>query len=497
MKKKLTLAVFALAVVVAGAFLVVKNYQGSNAASLYRAVETNKSLDTRLPAGSNPVDPQGIPTGPVVTAPLSCPASGYKFVTKWGPEAVEDDQLQNPLGVAVNSSGVYVVDPAGQRIQKFSLTGVFISQWGGFGTGQGQFSGIQGIATNNAGNIYVSDISGIQKFTSNGVFISKWSIPGIVAVAVDSMGNIYGTDATGVINTTTNNHVYKFNSNGVLVAQWGSYGTGNGQFNSPRGIAVDLFGHVYVADENNNRIQKFTATGNYITQWPSPVGFAGLSVDSAGNLYVSDYVNNRIRKFSSNGVLLTEWGSYGTGNGQFYGPKALTVDANKNIYVADSGNNRIQKFSPCTPIPSVPVSITRPDLIVEDFTWTPSSPHVRVITDPTKEPTPNTNFKVTATIKNIGSATATLPRGTQISFLKNGVSYGAQQLMNPVTLPIGQTFDVDVYQSTTPNILGVSGTFGLTVRVDDYAMGTGNVFNLVDESNEVNNSLTKQITVLP
>jgi hypothetical protein len=104
---------------------------------------------------------------------------------------------------------------------------------------------------------------------------------------------------------------------------------------------------------------------------------------------------------------------------------------------------------------------------------------------------------VTATIKNIGSATATLPRGTQISFLKNGVSYGAQQLMNPVTLPIGQTFDVDVYQSTTPNILGVSGTFGLTVRVDDYAMGTGNVFNLVDESNEVNNSLTKQITVLP
>jgi len=51
--------------------------------------------------------------------------------------------------------------------------------------------------------------------------------------------------------------VQKFDSNGNFVTKWGSEGGGHGEFNEPGGIAVDSSGFIYVADTNNNRIQKF------------------------------------------------------------------------------------------------------------------------------------------------------------------------------------------------------------------------------------------------
>ncbi len=511
MKKKLTLAVFALAVITAGAFLVVKNYQGSNAASLYRAVAVTKLSDNQIASIQNTPTPAGIPTGPVVTAPLSCPASGYKFVTKWGGVGFSGNGLfPGSVGAVFvdQTNNVYVSDNSTTGfIQKFSSGGTYLSQFGGSGSGNGQFAMPEGIAVDSFGNIFVVDSANhrIQKFSSTGTYITQWGTYGSAdgqfknpwGIAIDSMGNIYVSD-------TGNYRIQKFNSNGVYLSKWGTYGTGNGQFQGNLGIAADIFGNIFVADSvgtGNNRIQKFTSSGAYISKWGT-YGSGngqfnqpfGIATDQVGNVYVVDRNNSRIQKFTGNGIYLTQFGTYGSADGQFRGAFSVAIDSYGNVYVGDGGNTRIQKFAPCT---NFPVSITKPDLIVEDFTWTPSSPHVRVIIDPTKEPTPNTNFKVHATIKNIGSATATLPRGTQISFLKNGVSYGAQQLMNPVTLAVGQTYDVDVYQSTTPNILGVSGTFGLTVRVDDYAMGTTGGYNLVNESNEANNSLVKQITVLP
>jgi tripartite motif-containing protein 71 len=88
------------------------------------------------------------------------------------------------------------------------------------------------------------------------------------------------------------------------VSAWGSGGTGNGQFDRPTGVATDAAGNVYVADAGNNRIQKFSSTGAYLTQW----------------------------------------GSEGSGNGQFNGPIGMATDAAGNVYVADAANNRIQKF---------------------------------------------------------------------------------------------------------------------------------------------------------
>jgi uncharacterized repeat protein (TIGR02543 family) len=136
-----------------------------------------------------------------------------------------------------------------------------------------------------------------------------------------------------------------------FATKWGSVGSGNGQFYSFDHIAADASGNVYVADYQNNRIQKFSSSGVYITQWGSYGTGNGqfnepyaVAADASGNVYVSDWINNRIQKFSSSGVYITQWGSYGTGNGQFNGPQSIVVDASGNVYVLDSGNYRIQKF---------------------------------------------------------------------------------------------------------------------------------------------------------
>ena len=53
----------------------------------------------------------------------------------------------------------------------------------------------------------------------------------------------------------------------VYLTQWGSPGSGKGQFSEPFGVATDAAGNVYVADRYNWRIQKFTSSGAFLTQW--------------------------------------------------------------------------------------------------------------------------------------------------------------------------------------------------------------------------------------
>src|SRR5262245_13883194 len=70
-----------------------------------------------------------------------------------------------------------------------------------------------------------------------------------------------------------------------------------------------------------------------------------VATDSSGNVYVADYGNDRVQKFSSSGSFLTKWGTSGSGDGQFSGPAAIATDSSNNVYVSDSGNDRVQKFS--------------------------------------------------------------------------------------------------------------------------------------------------------
>ncbi|NCB36788.1 MAG: hypothetical protein EOM58_12195, partial [Clostridia bacterium] len=106
-----------------------------------------------------------------------------------------------------------------------------------------------------------------------------------------------------------------------------------GQFIYPHDVAVDGAGFVYVTDENNHRVQKFTGGGTYITSWGS-LGSGegqfsaptGITVDISGNVYVADNQNHRIQKFTDNGIFITSWGMQGSDEGQLYWPWGIEVD---------------------------------------------------------------------------------------------------------------------------------------------------------------------------
>ncbi len=91
-----------------------------------------------------------------------------QLLTKWGgsPEAGhassllarEAGQLRSPWGIAVDQAGdVYVTDTGNHRVEKFDREGNFITQWGGFGNGDGQFNFPYGIAVDAKGSVYVAD----------------------------------------------------------------------------------------------------------------------------------------------------------------------------------------------------------------------------------------------------------------------------------------------------------------------------------------------------
>ena len=130
----------------------------------------------------------------------------------------------------------------------------------------------------------------------------------------------------------------------VFVTQWGS----GIHFQNPYGVATDSVGNIYVADTDNNQVQKFYPNGTFITKWgsygSSDGNFSsphGVAVDAAGNVYVADSNNHRIQKFNSSGSFITKWGASGSGDGQFSFPYGVATDAGGNLYVADSYNNRV------------------------------------------------------------------------------------------------------------------------------------------------------------
>ena len=234
------------------------------------------------------------------------------------------------------------------------------------------FSDHRGLAVDGSGNVYVTGGSDIKKFSSDGEFITEWGTWGTgdgefmaaAGIAIDSQGNVYVADVY-------NNRVSKFTPDGQFTKKWGTKGTGSGSFSAPLGIAVDGNDNVYVADINNNRIQKFNSEGQYLTQWGSKgdgdgqfdwpgdmvIGSEGflmnaynggnvLAVDKNGNVYVADINNCRVQKFNSNGQFLSKWGVFGSNDGEFKYPLSVCVDASGHVYVADRYKSNIQKFTP-------------------------------------------------------------------------------------------------------------------------------------------------------
>jgi len=191
-----------------------------------------------------------------------------------------------------------------------------------------------------------------QAIGEEGTGPGEFQNPRDLAVAPD--GSLYVSD--------TNNHrIQHITTAGEVLHTWGSFADSAigdappGTFYEPWGIDVGPDGSVYVADTWNHRIQKFTSDGQFITQW----GFFGqgesgdafwgprdVVVDDNGQVYVTDTGNKRVAIFDDNGNFISQFGSAGLLEGQFDEPVGMAIGPDGQIYIADTWNQRIQEFSP-------------------------------------------------------------------------------------------------------------------------------------------------------
>lgn len=142
----------------------------------------------------------------------------------------------------------------------------------------------------------------------------------------------------------------------TLVQVYGSEGSGPGQLNRPRNVAVGPDRRVYVADSGNHRIQVYDQLGGFLfsfgAQGSAPGQFNepwGIAVDETA-VYVADTWNFRIQKFTLDGQFIAAFGSGGNADGPnngallFFGPRGLALGPDNSLFVADTGNHRIQQI---------------------------------------------------------------------------------------------------------------------------------------------------------
>jgi gliding motility-associated-like protein len=243
-----------------------------------------------------------------------------------------------------------------------------------------------GLATDKAGNIYVADSENnlIRKITSGGVVSTfagsgqRGSVNGNGlsasfasprGVATDDNGNVYVGDFG-------NNLIRKISPGGDVTTIAGTLTAGaanSAGFNEPEGLTVDPSGNIYVADMYNSVIKKITPAGVVTIVAGNGVGTTknlfypyDVAADNSGNIYVADTFNNLILKITPGGVVtaLAGSGAMGTADGMalsasFSYPSGLVVDSQGNIFVADTYTGLIRKITPAGMVTTVAGNVSK------------------------------------------------------------------------------------------------------------------------------------------
>jgi hypothetical protein len=205
-------------------------------------------------------------------------------------------------------------------------------------------------------------------------------------VAVDASGNIYIADtsnsvirkvtaSTGDISTVAGNGTSGYSGDGAAAT--------SAEMGSPRGLALDSSGNIYIGDVFYNVVRKVTISTGYISTvaGDGSSGYTGdgglatsatldnpsyLAVDASGNLFISDVYNYVIREVSG-GYISTVAGG-GTpcmGKSDYLGdgcaatnavlaePEGIGIDSYGNLYIADCGAQAIREVLASTGVISV------------------------------------------------------------------------------------------------------------------------------------------------
>lgn len=262
----------------------------------------------------------------------------------------------------MSGTGEEIRSPYG-LILAVALVALLLASPASQATGAVYFQSPGQLATDPAGNVYVTDAGKhrVIKLSPRGRYLGKLGGKGAgegrirapMDVATDSSGNVYVVDSAS-------QRVLKFGSSGSLVLKWGGEGSGDGKFGAnpegsqapggPFGIAVDTAGYVYVNDAINFRVQKFTSDGVFVEEWGRetlgerryPGNPLGIAAGPAGDIYVTDYGNGGIYRFSSNGGFRGTWRVPSVGG---LGPFGVATDSAGRVFVADSASQHIEKFT--------------------------------------------------------------------------------------------------------------------------------------------------------
>ncbi|MCF6324010.1 MAG: 6-bladed beta-propeller [Gammaproteobacteria bacterium] len=284
----------------------------------------------------------------------------YQLVKTWGGKGGTPGLFNEPTGVAVSKSEVFVSDSRNGRIQVFDLDGNFQRLLGDAGTGK--LERPMNLVVAN-GELYVADYFNdvIQVYTRQGQFVraigkpgagpGEFNAPGGVAVA--SNGDLFIADFY-------NQRIQQLDAKGGFIRQWGTSGeTGvwAGEFNYPTDVAIAPDGTRYVADGYNDRVQVFSPNGDFSHKWGGPLAMnifgsfngwfatvTGLSVGPQGNIFVADFYNDRVQKFTPEGKFLNAFGI--PAQGPTHTAIAVAVTEDGTVFVADYANHQIQKWQP-------------------------------------------------------------------------------------------------------------------------------------------------------
>lgn len=272
----------------------------------------------QFPARRSP-HPRARRTGVVAlgTAVAALVAAGPAYAADLVPVASWEVASGNALAVGGQGRVLVAVSPSGgDGVIRYSSAGRQLGRFGAPGRDAGQLDAPFGLATDAAGNAYVTDISArISIFSASG------SVRAATPLGAPVGGPVIGTDVdvdpagerwvahTG--NGTLPDGVLRFGGDGAGLASFGSAGGGDGQFAQPGGVASDGRGNVYVTDVRNHRVQRFTADGAFVRGW-GQLGSGrsqlreprGIAVDAAGDVYVADHGNARIQHYRPDGRLV-------------------------------------------------------------------------------------------------------------------------------------------------------------------------------------------------